>query len=198
MKKVIVTLFFITLCCFAKAQLIVDDFESNNLGWTEDMSSSRVAVIKDGHLHLEGKSAGVISSCYAPVDIDKPFEIKCEAFVKSLTGSKHFGIVMDYEDDMNYISFTIEDDRVVVDRIVEDKLIGKKSQPLKLTSKKKTGIDFRIEYSLQKLTLFINEMKVIEYQRRVEKGDFMLGTTGIGFYAGKNTEVDFDNFQIIQ
>lgn len=196
-KYLLITLLSSCFACM-NAQQVNDDFESNNLGWTEEVGSDKVAVIKDGHLHLEGKASGVSSSCYAPFDIDKPFEIKCEAFVKSLTGSKHFGVIVDYEDEQNYIRFSVEDDRVYVRRVVEDRIVAQRSQPLKLKAKKKTGLDFKIEYTLQKVTLFINDMKAIDYQRRVNSGQFMLGTTGIGFYAGKNTEVDFDNLVIIQ
>lgn len=198
MKKVFLVFLFAVSFGLANAQLIKDDFDSNNLGWTEEVGSDKIAVIKEGHLHLEGKSSGATSTCYAPFDINKPFELKCEAFVKSLTGSKHFGIFMDYEDEMNFTRFSVEDDRVFVRRVVEGKIIAQRSQPLKLKSKKKTGVDLKIEYSLQKITMYINDMKAIDYQHRVEYGQFMLGTTGIGFYAGKNTEVDFDNLEVLQ
>lgn len=198
MKRIILASVLASFFTIVNAQLITDDFESNNLGWTEEVGSDKMAVIKEGHLYLNGKSTGAMSTCYAPFDIDKPFELKCEAYIKSLSGSKFFGIFVDYEDDNNYIRFTVEDDRVFVRRVVENRIVAERSQPLKLKSKKKTGIDFKIEYTLQKITLFINDMKAIDYQRRVDSGQFMLGTTGIGFYAGKNTEVYFDNLQIIQ
>jgi len=198
MKRIYLAVLFVLSTFCSYAQSIVDDFESNSLDWVEEVSNDRQAVIKEGHLHLEGGLQGVATTCYAPFDIDKPFVLKCESYVKSISGNKHFGIFVDYEDEYNYTRFTIEDDRVWVRRVVENRVVGLKSQPLKLKAKKKTGIDFRIEYTLQKLTLYVNDMKAIEYQHRINYGQFMIGTTGIGFYAGKSTEVDFDNLEIIQ
>ena len=197
MKRLVLCFLALSIYITSSAQ-ISDDFENNNLGWSENVSNSSIAIIKDGHLHLEGKDKAAIASCYAPFDINKPFELKCESFIKSLTGKKNFGLIMDYEDDMNFTLFKIEDDKASVSRFEEGKTVAHKVQDLKLKSRKKTGLDFKIEYTLQKITLFINDMRAIEYQRRMNTGQYMLGTTGIGFYADKNTVVDFDNLSIIQ
>lgn len=198
MKKYILgCLLSIFAVATTKAQ-ITDDFESNNFGWTESAGSNYEALVKEGHLHLVGKSSHGISSCYAPFDLSKPFELKCECFIKSLTGSKNFGIMLDYVDDDNYILFCITNENVHVRYIKEGKEVGHRTADLKLKSKKKTGMDFKLEYSLQKITLYINDVRAIDYQRRLEPGQFMLGTTGIGFYVDEGTTVDFDNLVIIQ
>lgn len=197
MKKLIIALMAVLSFATAKAQ-VLDDFESNNFGWTESVGSNYEAIIKEGHLHLKGKSKPGISACYAPFDLSRPFELRCEAFVKSLTGSKNFGILIDYEDDDNYILFSITNENINVKYIKEGKEAGHRTADLKIKSKKKTGMDFRLEYTLQKIVLYVNDVRAIEYQRRLEPGQFMLGTTGIGFYVDEDTEVDFDNLEIRQ
>lgn len=197
MKKIALFTYAVLFALGSHAQ-ITEDFETNNFGWTERVSDKFVAVIKDGKMHLEGKFEAAFSDCYAPFDISKPFELKCESFVKSLSGKKNFGIIVDYEDDYNYTMFTIEDDQVKVTRVERGQIVGHRIADLKLKSTKKTGVDFKLEYTLQKLTLYVNDMKAIDYQRRLPTGQFLLGTSGIGFYAGKNTTVDFDNLVITQ
>ena len=38
----------------------------------------------------------------------------------------------------------------------------------------------------------------MSYRRRVAKDEFLLGTSGIGFFARGGQVIDFDNLKIIQ
>lgn len=198
MKKVLLFLSFVFCSSNAiQAQVMEDDFESNQYNWSELSSSRGKALIADGVLHLESKSKFVYSTCYAPFDVNKPFVLSVEALAKKLDGSKLFGILLDFEDEQNFILFYIRDDEAVLEIWKENKIIGYKEEALKLRKGKKVGLDFEVEYNLNELIFKVNGVRAMAYRRRISKEDFLLGTSGIGFYARKGT-IDFDNLKIIQ
>lgn len=179
------------------AQIMEDDFESNQYNWSELSSSRGKAIIQDGVLHLESSSKFVLSTCYAPFDINKPFVFTVEALAKKIDNRNLFGILLDYEDEHNYILFYISDDEAKLEIWKENKLVGYKEEALKLRKGKKVGIDFEVEYNLNELIFKVNGVRAMAYRRRISKDDFLLGTSGIGFYARKGT-IDFDNLKIVQ
>ena len=63
---------------------------------------------------------------------------------------------------------------------------------------KKVGIEFEVQYNLNELIFFVNGVRAMTYRRRVAKDEYLLGTSGIGFYARGGQVIDFDNLQIIQ
>ena len=113
MKKLF-ALVTIMLFCYeaAQAQVMEDDFESNQYNWSEISSKRGEAIIKDGVLHLEsyasGNSKSVMSTCYAPFEINKPFVMTVEALADKIGSNKLFGILLDYEDEHNYILFYVD------------------------------------------------------------------------------------------
>ena len=203
MKKLIV---LISMMLFGynavNAQVMEDDFESNQYNWSELSSKRGKAIIKDGVLHLEsasttGKTHSVMSTCYAPFDINKPFVMTVEALADKIGSNKLFGIILDYEDEQNYILFYVDDDEAKLEVWKEDKLVGYKEEALKLRKGKKVGIDFEVKYNLNELVFNVNGVRAMAYRRRISNDSFLLGTSGIGFYARKGT-IDFDNLKIIQ
>ena len=198
MKKLLVIVFALIvghgtgLC-----QVMDDDFESNQYNWSELSSSRGKALIQDGVMHLESKSKFVLASCYAPFDVNKPFILTVEALAKRIDGTKLFGILLDFEDEQNYILFYINNDEAMLEITKEGKIIGYKEEALKLRKGKKVGIDFEVRYNLNELEFFVNGVRAMSYRRRIAKDDFLLGTSGIGFYARKGT-IDFDNLKVIQ
>ena len=174
-----------------------DDFESNQYNWSELSSSRGKALIQDGVMHLESDSKFVLSTCYAPFDVNKPFVLSVEALAKKISSINVFGILLDYEDEQNYILFYISDDEAKLEITKENKIVGYKEEALKLRKGKKVGIDFEVEYNLNELIFKVNGVRAMAYRRRIAKDDFLLGTSGIGFYARKGT-IDFDNLKIIQ
>lgn len=180
------------------AQVMEDDFESNQFGWTESVGKRGVAVIRDGVLHMESKGKPLTSTCYGSFDINKPFILQAEALAKKIDDDKIFGILLDYEDDQNYILFYICEDEANLEIVKEDKLIGRKQEALKLKKGKRVGVEFEVEYNLNELVYKVNGVRAMSYRRRVAKDEFLLGTSGIGFFARGGQVIDFDNLKIIQ
>lgn len=180
------------------AQLMVDDFESNQFGWTESAGKRGMAVIKDGVMHLESKGKGINSTCYAPFDFSKPFTLSVEALAKKIDDDKIFGILLDYEDDQNYMLFYICEGEANLEVVREDKIVGKKQEALKLKKGKKIGVEFEVEYKLNELEFRVNGVRAMDYRRKIAQGEFMLGTSGIGFFARGGQVIDFDNLKINQ
>jgi len=180
------------------AQVMADDFESNQFGWTESVGKRGTAVIRDGVLHIESKGDPITSTCYGSFDINKPFVLQVEALAKKINDDKIFGILLDYEDDQNFILFYICEDEANLEVWRENKLIGRKQEALKLRKGKKVGVEFEVEYNLNELVYKVNGVRAMSYRRRFAKDEFLLGTSGVGFFARNGQVIDFDNLKIIQ
>lgn len=182
-----------------KAQVMVDDFESNQFGWTETTQRGGLAVIKDGVMRLEAKGSGeVYATCYAPFDYNKPFTMTVDIIADKVATWPEFGLLFDYEDDENYINFVMYRDRACLVRRVAGVVVARKTEDLKLNKGKGIGLQLDIEYTLNELIFRVNGVKALSYRRRVPYGEFLLGTSGIGFYAGLGQKVSFDNLKIEQ
>lgn len=199
MKKYIITFFWAILSSInIFAQIMEDDFETNQYGWTETASKHGTALIKEGVLHMESKDALLTSTTYGAFDISKPFVLTVEALAKKIENDKIFGILLDYEDDQNLILFYICEGEAYLEVWKEGKLTGLRHAQLKLKSGKNVGIDFEVEYNLNELVFKVNKVKAMTYRRRITNNDFLLGTSGIGFAARGGQIIDFDNLKIIQ
>jgi len=200
MKK---TYLFAVLSLFSvmgmKAQVMVDDFETNQFGWTETTQRGGLAVIKDGVMRLEAKGSGIVNTtCYAPFDFNKPFIMTVDVLADKIGSWPEFGILFDYEDDHNFIRFTMMRETCILQRFVANTQVARKEEDLKLDKGKNIGLQVEVEYTLNELTFRINGVKALSYRRRVAHGEFLLGTSGIGFYAGLGQKVSFDNLKIEQ
>lgn len=198
LKYIFISLLLCMISPNLYAQVMEDDFESNQFGWTESVGKRGVAVIRDGVLHMESKGKPLTSTCYGSFDINKPFILQAEALAKKIDDDKIFGILLDYEDDQNYILFYICEDEANLEIVKEDKLIGRKQEALKLKKGKRVGVEFEVEYNLNELVYKVNGVRAMSYRRRVAKDEFLLGTSGIGFFARGGQVIDFDNLKIIQ
>lgn len=199
MKSILLSLgIILSICSHAYSQIIEDDFETNQFGWSEQSSKRGIALVKEGVLHMESKENHITSTCYAPFDYAKPFTLKVEALAKKIDDDKIFGILLDYEDDQNYLLFYICEGEARLEVCKEDKVIGRKFEALKLRSGKKIGVEFEVEYNLNELIYRVNGIKAMSYRRRLSKDEFLLGTSGIGFFAKGGQIIDFDNLKIVQ
>ena len=198
LKYIFISLLLCMISPNLYAQVMEDDFESNQFGWTESVGKRGVAVIRDGVLHMESKGKPLTSTCYGSFDINKPFILQAEALAKKIDDDKIFGILLDYEDDQNYILFYICEDEANLEIVKEDKLIGRKQEALKLKKGKRVGVEFEVEYNLNEIVYKVNGVRAMSYRRRVAKDEFLLGTSGIGFFARGGQVIDFDNLKIIQ
>ena len=201
MKKLFIFATVVLFCHDVNAQVMEDDFGSNQYNWSELSNKRGEAIIKDGVLHLESlptaSSNDVMSTCYAPFDVNKPFVLSVEALVEKIDSKKVFGILLDYEDERNYILFYISDNEAKLEIKKENNLVGYKEEAIKIRKGKKVGIEFEVEYNLNELVFKVNGIRAMAYRRRISKEDFLLGTSGIGFYTRKGS-IDFDNLKIIQ
>ena len=180
------------------AQVMEDDFESNQYGWTESVGKRGMAIVKDGVIHLESKGKLITSTCYGPFDISKPFVMNVEALAKKIDDDRIFGIILDYEDDQNLMIFYVCEGEANLEVWKEDKLVGRKQEALKLKKGKKIGVEFEIEYNLNEVLFKVNGVKAMVYRRKIAKDEFLLGTSGIGFCARGGQIIDFDNLKITQ
>lgn len=220
MKRVINTLLFLslfTLC--AKAQVMVDDFESNQFGWTETSQRGGIAIIQDGVMRLESKAGThVLATCYAPFEYSKPFTMSVDVTVDKMpnwasmqalgsglfgNGAKELyfngvGLIFDYEDDGNYLLFSFCKDFSVLYRIINGMVVASKKEDLKLPKGKNVAFTVEAEYNLNEILFKINGVRALSYRRRVAKDEFLLGTSGIGFITGTGQKVSFDNLKVDQ
>ncbi|MBO5642250.1 MAG: hypothetical protein J5900_07435 [Prevotella sp.] len=197
MKKLLLLLAVMT-CQLATFAQMEDDFETNQYGWTETAGKRGNALVKDGVLHMESKQLPLMSTIYAPFDINKPFTLTCEALAKKIDDDKIFGIVLDYEDEQNYMCFFICEGEARLEVYKENRLIAYRYETIKLKSGKKVGIEFEVEYNLNELIFKVNGIKAMAYRRRIQKDEYLLGTSGIGFFARNGQIIDFDNLKILQ
>lgn len=206
MRKYLVIVALLAGSMIANAQ-IVETFDSNKFGWQEFAQKSGSALVVDGVLRLKGKNpledlwsikehSEVQSTCYAPIDPKKNFEIKATAIAQKINDKGFFGIIFDYKDDGNYSAFFIskgdKNALVMYQREYEDRVVGRRFTELKLPSKRKAEFDFSIKSTFDDIQFFCNDMKVMEI--RHQQPEF----TGFGFIVIGQQEVDFDNVEFIQ
>lgn len=197
MKKILTFLAAMLFPVAMNAQM-EDDFETNQFGWTETAGKRGTAVVKDGVLHMESKALPLMSTVYAPFDINKPFILTCDALAKKIDDDRVFGIVLDYEDEQNFMCFYICEGEARLEVYKENRLVANRYDTIKLKAGKRVGIEFEVEYNLNELVFKVNGVKAMAYRRRVQKDEFLLGTSGIGFFARNGQVIDFDNLKIVQ
>ncbi len=192
MRKIMLVVAFMAVIT-ANAQ-IVDTFDTNEYGWTETSADDGEALIMDGKMHVEGKNSEsrISTHCYAPLDIENDFEIKCDAFVKSVSEKNEFGLIVNYRDDYNFIVFRVTEGAALYERFVDGKLVGRFGNTIKLKSQKKTELKLGLKSTFNKLEFYVNDMKALELRY------FPLETTGVGFYVYGKQSIDFDNLEFIQ
>ena len=206
MKKYLFIIALLACSVAANAQ-IVETFDSNKFGWQEFSQKDGSALIMDGVLKLKGKNplediwsvkehSDVQSTCYAPIDPQKNFEIKSTAIAKKINDKGFFGVIFDYKDDGNYSAFYIsEGDKnaiVLYQRLYERRIVGRRFTELKLQTKRKAEFDFSIKSTYDDIQFFCNGMKVMEVRHQLPQ------FTGFGFAVIGQQEVDFDNVEFIQ
>lgn len=187
---------------------VKDTFDSNKLGWTEISGKDGDALIIEGKMRIEGKKSGnsifgaltgnqgepsfIETHCYAPIDVKKDFEIKCDAFVKKISDNNIFGIILNYIDEGNYMAFIISEGQAALIRYVDYKMVGRIRADIKLKSQKKADLKLKVKSSYQRLEFFINDMKALECRY------LPLESNGMGFYVLGQQTIEFDNLEIIQ
>ncbi len=206
MKKIFLLAAFV-VSLTANAQ-IIDTFDTNEYGWTELSGSDGEAIITDGKMHVVGKRTGtsifsamvgvngipsfIETHCYAPLDVTKDFEIRCDAYLKSVDWLTNFGLMLNYVDDGNFLLFMVSEGKACLVQFKEYRVVGRIRADIKLKSQKQTEVKFSVKSTYNKLEFFVNEMKALECRY------FPLISNGVGFYVYGRQTVDFDNIEFIQ
>lgn len=189
--------FFVTLfisCLSMSAQIATENFSDNRMGWTQREKGKEV-VIKRGKLCLDSKGKAAISTCFAPMDINKPFSISVEVEAKKLAPNHTVGMMVDVEDEYNFILFQFAGNQVSFCRIINERLEGYRETDFRVRTGRKMTLT--IEYDSNRLTFLVNGKKAMEYQKHLKAGESLVGTTGVGLYA-RGISAEFDNFEINQ
>lgn len=205
---------FITLCMVAAfwmgahAQSFVESFDANSLGWTESAgeSSAGTAIIDKGVMTIKSKgdskfmrfaanSTGYAKGsentafethCYAPLDVQKPFEIIANVKMDNLDMERQAGLIFNYRDFGNYYVFVFNKESISFLRFVDNRCVGSISQDIKW-GKAETGKQNQVWKLISdngELQFFVDDMEILKV--RYMPLDF----SGIGFYTiGKQTLV---------
>lgn len=203
MKQVLFIALFAFVALSANAQSFKDTFDSNTLGWTEMSSSDGEAVIKEGVMHLQGKKNGsnfyiytpgtdVMTSAYTTFDPQQNFEIKCKAVVKKINEKNPVGIMINYQDDYNYMLFSIDEKNAYFWEYREGKMIAYRQNAMRLRGKRNEELSFQIKSTYNKIEFIVNNMTAIELRYKP------ITSNGIGFYLYGAQTADFDDLEIIQ
>ena len=207
MKKV-----FLTLCVTlaaglcAGAQSFTETFDANSLGWTESAgeSNSGTAIIDKGVMtikskgdskfmrlaaNLNGDAKGQANTafethCYAPLDVQKPFEIMADVKMDNLALDRQAGLIFNYRDFGNYYAFVFNKESVTFLRFVDNNCVGSITQDIKWGDAKKGKQEqvWKLVSAGGELQFFVDDMEIMKV--RYMPLDF----TGVGFYTiGKQT-----------
>lgn len=200
MKQVLFIALFALVALSANAQSFKDTFDSNTLGWTERSGSDGEAVIKDGVMHLQGKKDGGIfsntsnikSTAYTSFDPQKNFEIKCKAIVKKINEKNPVGIIINYLDDYNYMSFAVDEKSAYFFEFSEGQIVSYRVNDMSLKGKRNEELTFQIRNTYNKVEFIVNNITAIELRYRE------IISNGIGFTVVGAQTADFDDLEIIQ
>lgn len=201
MKKHIILIVLALGSALNMAAQIKETFDSNSWQWTEQVSDLGKVYIIDGVLRFDTNTninipiqqvAEYVSShAYLPMDPSAGFVISCDANVDKIDDDKYFGIIMDYEDDMNFMIFTMSKNWAYWYKITEGRITKKMKGQLHLPKQKKANLNIKILYSSGELEIRVIDIPAIK-ARNVE-----IKSNGFGFFAYGKTKVDFDNIEIL-
>lgn len=203
MRKISLLVAIVLTLSLSAQNSIKDSFDSNKLGWSEMVRESGSALIQNGVFNFDNKiklinlltlttPQPVLSTCWAPLDVTKDFQLKVHAMPKRLTTGAQFAILVDYLDDYNYCAFYISEYYAMYQRVQEGRLICQRIVDIKTSKKKNTKYSIELKSTFNKLEFIVDGMKVIE-QRYVK-----LESNGIGLALLGASSISFDNFEIIQ
>lgn len=194
-----------TLSLSAQGIHIIEDFETNHLGWTETTSDEGEAVIRDGVLHLSGKKrdhfdfygykskgSQMISSCYPGIDVSKNFEVRAKIVAKTVNEKDSFGVIFNYLDDYNYNVLVIDRKTAVLLRIEKNEIIGYRVTDLKATSRRNAEYNLKIKSTYQDLEFYNNDVQVLRVRH------LPMQYSGFGIYINGLQTIDVEEVEFIQ
>ncbi len=211
MKKILILCTAVLLCTATlSAQTFKEEFEGNSLGWTESAgeSSNGTAIIDKGVMTIKSKGINKFATammgaqvgentmfethCYAPLNVQKPFEILANVKIDKLGTDKTCGFIFNYRDFGNFYAFTFNDEMVNFLRFVDNKMVGMISQGVKWPKSKKINQEWKLVSDGSTLSFYVDGMEIIKVKY------MPLDYSGVGFYTfGKQTLV-VDDITFVQ
>ena len=195
--KTIVILLFVCLSFSITAQnkfQLVDNFDSNQNGWTESVSKKSKAIIQDGVLLLESKDKKGFAESFAflGVSLKRNFELNCQATIKEMDKDNYIGLIFNGENENNLCAFLIGEGIACLyeKRSGGWNLIS--SEKIKLNNKKNQIISLGIKNSFGILTFYVNGMEAISNITG------RINFSGFGFVVSGKQTAQFDNLEITQ
>ncbi|MBO5780766.1 MAG: hypothetical protein J6R27_06700 [Muribaculaceae bacterium] len=200
----------------ASAQSFKDTFDANSLGWTESAfeSSKGTAVIDKGVLTItskgENKLAGGLltamsgvatkvgentffeTHCYAPLDVQKPFEVIANVNIDKLASDRVCGFVFNYRDGGTFYAFTFNDEMVNFIRYVDNAVVGSIYQGVKWADKKKLNQQWKLVSDGDVLHFYVDDMEILKVKY------MPLDYSGVGFYTFGKQKLVVDDIEFIQ
>ena len=203
MKKIQFALVGIAMLClpyslFAQRVIWHDDFETSK-GWSEYEDEAGKAIIKDGHLIIEGEEGyRFFSKCKTNLDGNKNFSISAEVTIKN-GEDKEVGLLFDYKDTKNYMGFYVKKGFAWFVQCSNGTIIREEKEPLKGTIGKKRAkrdnnkdMEFEIQKKGQNVVFIVNEEETLEMDEIIVKSN------KIAFFVDDEQEAYFDNVKITE
>lgn len=170
-----------------------DDFDSNNNAWTEVVLSSGETLVTEGVMRVKSNTKDTLTThTFLDFDPNQNFTLTCTSMVKKVNDKSKFGIIIDYKDDGNYISFLVWEGVAIMTRVQDGKVVGTLKNGIKLKKEKKAEVNLKITKNFKGIYFEVNDMLAIE-ARYVE-----LTSSGIGFCVIGEQLVEFDDLRIEQ
>lgn len=198
----------IAFSCAVNAQSFVETFDANSLGWTESAgeSNSGTAIIDKGVMTIKSKgdskfmrfaalangqskameNTSFETHCYAPLDVQKSFEIVANVKMDNLDLERQSGMIFNYRDFGNYYAFVFNKEAITFMRFVDNRCVGSITQDIKWgdADKGKREQSWKLISDSDALQFFVNDMEIMKVRY------MPLEYTGVGFYTiGKQTLV---------
>lgn len=218
MKKIIFlsTLILITSSFYTKAQTFKETFDSNSLEWTECAYKNTIgtAIIDQGVMTItsngvkKGLSAVLTATtgiatkigentffethCYAPLDVQKPFEISAKVNIKQLANDRLAGMVFNYKDGGNFYCFSFNDEFVQFLRYKDGVVVGHIQQGIRWNGKRKSDMEWTLVSEGDLLEFKIDGTSILKIRH------MPLSYSGFGFYAFGNQELIIDEVEFRQ
>lgn len=217
MKKfVFCVVCLVASCISANAQGYKETFDTNSLGWTECGYKNAIgtALIDGGVMTVTSKGelkglaiAGAIAGagyqkvrentffethCYAPLDVEKPFEVTAKVNVKQLAEDRLVGFVFNYRDGGNFYAFSFNDDFVKFTRYVDNRVVGEVMQGIRTSGKRKSDMQWTLVSDGQELVFKVDGVAIMNIRY------MPLSYNGFGFYTFGNQELIVDEIEFIQ
>lgn len=206
----------ITPPVMAQTVVVEENFENNELGWTENSKPNLgECVIMEGEFKFDSKATShfydlksnrpalLTSEAVMPIDPNQGFEISTDMtfdHVVSLFGGTAdllnltSGFLLEYDDDYNFIAIAVNEASCYILFYVNGELTRYKVAAVKMktVNKNKVQANLKIVYRDYKLKVLVDGIEMVELRKvNIESPTIALFTTG-------KRKVNFDNVVISQ